>query len=49
MEKYSQSHLREIHEKPFIQHCGVDSYPIRKREPRKSVRKEMACSDWKIN
>ena len=40
MEKYSQSHLRKIHEKSFMQHCRVDSYPIRKGEQRKSVRKE---------
>ena len=35
--------------KSFMQYCGVDYYPISKDEPRKSIRKEMACSEWKIN
>lgn len=49
MEKYSLSCLMKICEGSFTQHCEVGSYPVSKGEPWRSVRKEMACSEWRIN
>lgn len=48
MEKYSLSLLMKMHEGCFMQHGEVGAYLVSNGEPLRSMRKEVACSEWRI-